>query len=67
MWWFEYALPMEDGTLRRCGLVGGNAPSWGWALKPCPVWNSFSCLQSELSAPLQHCACLDAAMLAAIM
>ena len=23
MWWFEYAWPMGNGTIRRCGLVGG--------------------------------------------
>jgi hypothetical protein len=23
LWWFEYALPMGSGNIRRCGLVGG--------------------------------------------
>jgi hypothetical protein len=22
LWWFEYAWPMGNGTIRRCGLVG---------------------------------------------
>jgi hypothetical protein len=22
VWWFEYVWPMENGPIRRCGLVG---------------------------------------------
>ena len=24
LWWFEYAWPMGSGTIRKCGLNGGN-------------------------------------------
>ena len=29
VWWFEYAWPTGSGTIRRCGLVGGNVSLWG--------------------------------------
>ena len=47
LWWFEYAWPRDththcgglnmlgpgNGTVRRCGLVGGSVSLWGWALE----------------------------------
>jgi hypothetical protein len=40
--WFEYAWPIGNGTVRRCGLVGGSESLWGdrWALKLSSVWKS---------------------------
>ena len=44
LWWFEYAWPTGSGTIRRCGLVGGSASLWGWALRP-----PCSCLEAVCS------------------
>jgi hypothetical protein len=33
LWWFEYAWPIESGTVRRCGLAGGIVSLWRWALE----------------------------------
>ena len=39
VWWFKYAWPIRNGTV-RCGLVGGSVSPLEWALKLCPVWKS---------------------------
>ena len=61
MWWFESVWPIESGTVRRCGFVGGSMPL---------VWMDFEALPSveeslvsylpsykdlELLAPLAPC------------
>ena len=43
---YSNAWPTGNGTMRRCGLVGGSVSLWRWALrspilKLCPVWLSL--------------------------
>jgi hypothetical protein len=45
VWWCEYAWPMGSSTIRRCGLVGGSASLWGWALR---FWAQVPSVQKRL-------------------
>ena len=33
MLWCEHVWPIENVTVRRCGIVGGGLSLWGWALR----------------------------------
>lgn len=64
-WWFEYAWPMESGSIRRCGLVGGGVSLWGGlrgllgsSSAQCGIPFSFwlsSEQDVELSTPIAPC------------
>jgi hypothetical protein len=88
MWWFGKVwsplihvfryLAIENGTIRKCGLIVGSVPLFlcGWASRPIMlklllVWTQSppGCLRIKIqnSWLLQHHVCLHASMLPAMM